>query len=248
LTAAVIGVVCALRSEARCLGRALEAEDPLECLADGTLIAVTGMGAVRAAAGAQALCAAGARALLSFGMAGGLDPALRAGDVVLPAEVVTPQGAAFATAAAWRAQLYQAVGRSGGVSCGRLLTSDAAVLSPAAKAALFRECGAVAVDMESAAVADVASGAALPFMAVRAVIDAAAASVPRAVIASSAAGTGEPSVLRLLAALGRRPQDLPALLPLLSGYRVARRSLRTIARSGALQPRLPRAIHVARTA
>jgi adenosylhomocysteine nucleosidase len=248
LTATVIGVVCALRSEARCLGRTFETDASLECLADGTLVAVTGMGAARAAAGAQALCTRGAQALLSFGMAGGLDPALRAGVVVLPAEVVTPQGAAFVTAAKWRAQLAEAVGARVGVNCGRLLTSDAPLVSAAAKAALFRECGAVAVDMESAAVARVAGGAALPFMAVRAVIDAATASVPQAVLASSADGAGEPSALRLLAALSRRPQDLPALLPLLSGYRVARRALRTVATSGALQPPPPPAVHAARTA
>lgn len=247
MTATVIGVVCALRSEARCLGRTFGTDAPLKSLADGTLVAVTGMGAVRATAGAQALCTAGAQALLSFGMAGGLDPALRAGAIVLPAEVITLQGAAFATAAPWRAQLEQAVGRSVGVSCGRLLTSEAPVVSPAAKAALLRECGAVAVDMESAAVARVAGAAALPFMAVRAVIDAAAASVPQAVLASSAGGTGETSALRLLAALGRRPQDLPALLPLLSGYRMARRALRAVAVSGALQPP-PHAVQMIRTA
>lgn len=247
MTAAVIGVVCALRSEAHCLGRTFATDASLECLADGTLVAVTGMGATRAAAGAQALCAAGAQALLSFGMAGGLDPALRAGDVVLPAEVVTPQGAAYVTAATWRAQLYEAARRSGGVSDGRLVTSDAPVLAPAAKAALFRDCAAVAVDMESAAVAQVASGVALPFMALRAVIDVAAASVPQAVLASSDA-TGETSALRLLAALSRRPGDLRALLPLLNGYRLARRALRTLATSGALLPPLPRAAHVARTA
>jgi len=206
------------------------------------------MGAARAASGAQALCTAGAQALLSFGMAGGLDPALRAGDVVLPAEVVTPQGGVYATAAQWRAQLYEAARRSGGVSCGRLLTSDAPVLAPSAKAALFRECGAVAVDMESAAVAQVARGVGLPFMVLRAVIDAAAAGVPQAVLAGSAAATGETSALRLLAALARRPRELGALLPLLNAYRVARRALRTLATSGALQPPIVSAAHVARTA
>lgn len=247
MTEAVIGVICALRSEARCLGRTFAADASLERLADGTLVAVTGMGAARATAGAQALRAAGAQALLSFGMAGGLDPQLRAGDVVLPVEVVTPQGAAYATSAPWRLQLYEAARHAGGVSCGRLVTSDAPVLARSAKAALFRDCGAVAVDMESAAVARVASDGALPFMALRAVIDAAGASVPQLVLASSTA-TGETSALRLLVALGRRPQDFGAFLPLLTGYRMARSALRKLATSGALQPPLPRAPDVLRTA
>jgi adenosylhomocysteine nucleosidase len=247
LTQAVIGVICALRSEARCLGRTFAADASLERLADGTLVAVTGIGAARATAGAEALRVAGAQALLSFGMAGGLDPALRAGDVVLPAEVVTPQGAAYATSAQWRAQLYEAARHSGGATCGRLVTSDSPVLDRPAKEALFRASGAVAVDMESAAVGRVATDAALPFMALRAVIDPAAASVPQVVLASSGA-TGQTSALRLLVALGRRPQDLGAFLPLLNGYRMARSALRRLAASGALQPPPPRATHVLRMA
>ena len=99
-------MVCALRSEARCLGRtfATDASSP-ERLADGTLLAVTGMGPAAAAAGARRLCQAGAQGLLSWGMAGGLDPALRPGTLLLPVAVLTTEGSEFATTPQWRAQL-----------------------------------------------------------------------------------------------------------------------------------------------
>ena len=44
--------------------------------ADGTLVAIAGMGGTAAAAAACKLVEAGAAALVSWGMAGGLDPAL----------------------------------------------------------------------------------------------------------------------------------------------------------------------------
>src|SRR3954466_94231 len=73
-----VGIVCALASEARHLRPA-----------DGTLVATTGMESSAASAGARALIDAGARALASWGMAGGLDPSLKAGEILLPTEVIT---------------------------------------------------------------------------------------------------------------------------------------------------------------
>jgi adenosylhomocysteine nucleosidase len=73
----------------------------LAALADGTLVAVTGMGNSAAAAGSRALIEAGATALASWGMAGGLDPTLSAGAILLPTEVIGSDGQCLNTAAAW---------------------------------------------------------------------------------------------------------------------------------------------------
>jgi adenosylhomocysteine nucleosidase len=232
LTEAVIGVICALRSEAHCLGRAIRRDDLLEQLPQGPLVSITGMGPAVAAAGAQRLQRAGVRALLSFGLAGGLDPTLAPGTLLLPAEVTAAGGAVFTTAGAWRAQLQQALGRLPSVG-GRLFSAERAILTPSAKAELFQRSGAAAVDMESAAIAAVARAHALPFAVLRAVVDGADTAVPHAV-ACSTGPAGDTSLPRLLAALARRPADLPRLLPLMRGYRAATRALRSAVASGAL--------------
>jgi adenosylhomocysteine nucleosidase len=231
LTLNVVGVVCALAAEARHLGPATRRLDSLRPLSDGTLLAVSGMGASAAARSATALVGAGATALASWGMAGGLDPALAAGTIFLPDEVISPDGATVATARDWRERLASALATQRPVTQGRLLTSRTAIGSPAEKATLFRTTGAVAVDMESLAVAEVASAHQLPFIAVRVIVDSAADALPQAVTAA-ADNEGHLQIWRLIGALARTPADLAPLLRLARRYRAANRSLAAVARVG----------------
>jgi adenosylhomocysteine nucleosidase len=241
LTLNVVGVVCALAAEARHLGPATRRHQPLTPLADGTLLAVSGMGIAAAAHSARALVDAGARALVSWGMAGGLDPALTAGTVFLPSEVVSTDGAAVTTAPQWRKRLSEAIVAQHSaplaetVIHGRLLTSRRAIGSLTDKAALFRETGAAAVDMESLAVAEIAQTHQLPFIAVRVIVDSAGDSLPRAVTVA-ADSEGHLQVWRLLGALVRAPADLAPLIRLAQRYRAASRSLAAVARVGPLAP------------
>src|SRR5262249_18060079 len=108
LALSAVGIVCALASEARHLGL-ISRHEPIESLPDGTLVAVTGMGGSAASKGAAALIEAGATALASFGLAGGLDPALQAGAILLPAEVIGADGQAVSTAQGWRERLASAL-------------------------------------------------------------------------------------------------------------------------------------------
>ena len=227
----VVGIVSALAAEARHLGPATQRRGALASLADGTLLAVSGIGSNAAARGARALIDAGATALISWGMAGGLDPALAAGTIFLPSEVISRDGAAHMTARYWRERLGAALSAHRPVARGKLLTSPRALGSIADKAAAFRDTGAAAVDMESLAVAEVARSRQLPFIAVRVIVDTAADTLPRAVMAA-ACSSGRLPIGRLLASLARSPADLAALIRLLSRYRAARRSLGAVAHAG----------------
>ena len=232
----VVGIVCALASEARHLGPAVgQHEPPLASLADGTLVAVTGMGNSAAAAGSRALITAGATALASWGMAGGLDPTLDAGAILLPTEVLGPDGQSFNTASAWRDRLSCAVAALAPVRSGRLVTRSRAIGSVADKAELFRTTGAAAVDMESAAVGEVAERHQLPFIAVRVIVDSAADVLPRAVTAA-ADSEGHLQIWRLIGALALAPNELAPMIRLARRYRAANRSLAAIARTGSLAP------------
>jgi adenosylhomocysteine nucleosidase len=195
---------------------------------------LSGIGGSAAACGARALIDAGATALISWGMAGGLDPALACGTIFLPSEVISRDGTAVMTARYWRERLSAALAALAvhhPVACGKLLTSSRALASAAAKAAAFRETGAAAVDMESLAIAEVASSHELPFIAVRVIVDTAADIVPQAVVAASDS-SGHLQIGRLIAALAATPADLAALIRLVPRYRAAMRSLRAVARTG----------------
>jgi adenosylhomocysteine nucleosidase len=232
-----LGIVAALAAESRPLGPVSRARDGPVSLADGSLLILSGVGTVSAAQGARQLVRSGARALISWGMAGGLDPTLAAGTLMLPEAVISPEGRLFLTTADWRQRVREALGAGHPVCGGRLLTSREALASAADKARAFRETGAVAVDMESSAIAEVAAAERLRFLAVRAIVDTAADTVPRAALAAAAPGAGAVRIGRLLGALARAPWELPALLRLAGRYRSASTALAAVARSRALSAR-----------
>ena len=226
-----VGVVAALASEARALGPSMPrgGDPPISELAlqgAGSLLALSGIGRAAAAAAAQALVDAGVSALMTFGMAGGLDPALKPGSVVIPRELISPDGARYAASRAWREQVAAAVSALCAVSEGNLLTSTHAIQTPADKATAFRTTGAAAVDMESVAVAEIAAKHNLPFIAVRVIVDTAADMLPRAVVAASRAGKMQ--FARLVGGLILAPREIASLIKLAQRYRIAMRSLRAI--------------------
>jgi len=107
-----------------------------------------------------------------------------------------------------------------------LLTSAYAIDTPAEKAAAFHRTGAAAVDMESAAVAEVAAQHNLPFIAAWAIVDTAADRLPLAVVGASRAGRVQFG--RLLAGMALAPGEIAAVFRLAQRYRIAMRSLRAI--------------------
>jgi adenosylhomocysteine nucleosidase len=220
--------------EARSLGSRTRRRDGLFEVGDGTLVAVSGMGRASAVGAAGALIDAGATALVSWGLAGGMDPRLQAGTICLPSVVVSRDGATFATDVHWREILAAAISHQVRVVSGTLLTSAVAIEDVAAKAAAFAETGAVAVDMESAGVAQIAASKRLPFVAVRAIVDTARDTLPRAVMA---AGTeGRVRLARLLFGIVRSPREIAPVMRLAQRYRAATRALGAVARTGALAP------------
>jgi adenosylhomocysteine nucleosidase len=198
----------------------------LALLGEGSLLALSGIGRVAATTAAQALVDAGVSALMTFGMAGGLDPALKPGSVVIPCELLSGDGSRFAANRAWREQVAAAVSSMCAVTEGDLLSSSHAIETPADKAAAFSTTGATAVDMESAAVAEIAAKHNLPFIAVRVIVDTAADVLPRAVVVASRAGRVQ--FARLIGGLILAPREIGALIRLARRYRIAMRSLRAI--------------------
>lgn len=214
----VTGIVAALKAEARTLGS----------LPHGRLLAISGMGPQAAARAAQSLVAAGAEALLSFGLAGALDPQLRAGAVVVPQTVVDGAGGLHSAYGPWRERLAaQAAGVADarGVAGGSLLSVTQPLATVESKSQARIKSGAAAVDMESFAIAEVAARMGVKFAVVRVVIDGADDALPPSVIQATGAD-GEVSLPRLVAALVRAPRELPRLMPLSRRYRAALRALR----------------------
>jgi hopanoid-associated phosphorylase len=182
------------------------------------LLIVVGLTREAAIAAPHGQVAIGARALderldprvtgiVSFGLCGALDPSFAVGDLLV-ADGLTHQGEILPADARWAAALRAALphARAGAMAGGEVIVG-----SVAAKSALRRATGAVAVDMESLAVARAARAAGLPFAILRAVSDTAAQALPRAAQAGFREG-GEPDIPAVIGALLLRPWELPSLI------------------------------------
>jgi len=175
-----------------------------------------GVGREAAEAAASVLCDENPRYLLAVGLAGGLDPSLGPGTVVLPRVVRAGpparwQGAATGAEASCDPQLAASIYRSlsgRALACvtADCLTVGAALRTPAAKRDAWNAAGAGVCDMESYWIADVAARHRVPFAAVRVVADPAWRSLPPYLPAD-----GRLSATDLLAGLARRPWTVAAL-------------------------------------
>ena len=93
----LLGVEVALKAEAECLARGQKVIEDFIYLPEGIVIRLSGIGPERACLAAKALLERGVTALLSWGCAGGLDPKLSPGDLVLPKTVIAADQSAFAS-------------------------------------------------------------------------------------------------------------------------------------------------------
>ncbi|WP_409564247.1 phosphorylase [Methylobacterium sp. J-076] len=183
------------------------------------VLAVTGLGRERRIAGGAGVEAVGAggdparlrllldartlpgcRAVVSFGIAGGLDPTLKPGDVVVGTGIATADGRRPADLDAAAAMVGLLAGLSNRVISADLAGVDAAVLAVADKAELRERTGAAAVDMESHVAAAFAGRHGLPFAALRVICDPADRALP-AFAANALTPDGEPDIRGVLSAL-----------------------------------------------
>ncbi len=215
MNAGRLGIVTGLPGEARAARGAAAA---ILC-ADGS--------PERARSHAEALAGSGAAALASFGVAGGLDPGLLPGTVVIATEIVAPGGAAIGVDGEWAGRLAARLEPALRITRAPIAGTPEPVADAAARAALARSSGAAAVDMESHEVGLAAAEVGLPVLAVRAIADPAGRSLPASAL--TALGVGR---ARAVIELCRRPGDWAALARLATDYRRALAALRVVVASG----------------
>ena len=133
--------------------------DPdVECL-------VTGMGRRAGEAVRRRLSAGGVNLVVSTGFSGGVRPGFEVGDLVMASEVIH--------ASSGERWLPASPADDGAIpwGVGPFVTVEETLPDPAAKAETGVRFGAIAADLESAAIAQAAETAGVAWMAVRAILD-----------------------------------------------------------------------------
>jgi adenosylhomocysteine nucleosidase len=153
----------------------------------------------------------GLRAVISFGIAGGLDPSLNPGDVVVATAVLAEDGA-WKVPAGVVSTMVERVRASGiGVAQGALVGVDEPILLPSAKAAVRRETDAIAVDMESHIGAAYAAANDLPFAAIRVISDPAMRALPP-LAKQALKADGRIDFGAVLTGIARAPSEISTLI------------------------------------
>ena len=199
-----IGIVTGLAAEAR-IARRL-----------GWPVAIGGGSAAGARRATQELIESGATALVSFGLAGGLDPALPAGTLLVPAAIRTDRQD-------WHVSAELAA-KLGAMTPHALLGAGTIARTQADKRRLWEATGCAALDLESGAVAEAATRQRLPFAALRAICDPASTTLPPAALIALS-GRGAISLGRVFGSIAAQPSQFGDLLQLGRFAAQARRSL-----------------------
>jgi len=222
-----IGIITGVLREVACLSD-ISGNDDLDVRASGA-------DPRRAGELADEMFAQGVVAMLSFGLCGGLDPALKAGDLILPTRVIAAGSKSLTCDPDWTGRLEDALGDMVMRKGATLAHSPTIVAGPRRKSVLRATTEADAVDMESYAVGQAARKAGRPFAVIRAVSDTADTRLPEWTdeIVSTSGGTDG---VRLLKNLATHPGDIGKLLALGRGSTRALKVLRRAA--GRLGPGL----------
>jgi adenosylhomocysteine nucleosidase len=215
----VLTIIGALEPELASLRKSLRRKEPLP-----VDVQVIGIGRESSVAGVDRLLGVhggdeGA-GLLLLGFAGGLDPALKAGDLLMPTCYYHESGDWFSADAQMWQQARVAAQESGlHVVLGNSLTVDHLAATPEDKRLLYRQHQVGSVNMEDYWVAEAASRAGVPFLAVRSVLDPVCQALPGYVLGL----TGRPAGVAIRAAA--RPWRWLALWKLARMRKAARSSL-----------------------
>lgn len=201
-------VITGLRAEARIAS------------APGVSVFACGGNVERRAQAIKRAVSAGAPAIVSFGIAGGLSSRLAPGDWVVATGVMSGDRL-IETDSAWSSRLLE---RLAGAELGPIVSVADPVLHPAHKRRLHASTGASAVDMESFQAAVLADELGVPFVAVRVIADPADRRLPPAA-KLGLQPDGSVALGAVMRSLFWTPSQIPSLVSVGSDALVAFRAL-----------------------
>ena len=226
----ITGIVVALPEELTTLTSKRIDKGHCVFIADKLLVAYSGAGAKNATAAAELLIGKGATQLISWGCAAALDTTLKPGDLILADRLIDAADDEIAVNRNWHEYVKNLL--TPHINCihtGCLTESANIISSSKEKLHLQLITEAIALDMESIPVAKAATKKALPFLAVRVIVDPADMDLPRS-IAYAANTEGDIVLSRLFLFLALHPTELPGLIRLGLYFNAAKSTLKRVAR------------------
>ncbi|MGK0298560.1 MAG: uridine phosphorylase [Gammaproteobacteria bacterium] len=220
-----LGIITALLPEARCFVKAPDISKPTK-ITDKISFIVSGIGQERAAIAANSLIELGANAILITGTCGALSSELEPGDIVMPKNILTETKSSYQVNLMWYDQVYSVLsGMPVTIHTKNLLSTNRIISLTNDKKIMHHTFDTCAVDMESAAVIEMANKNQIPALVIRTVIDPSNFTVPHFVLKNSDI-YGDANIISMLNSCIKNPANIYQLFKLSRYYKLAMKNLR----------------------
>jgi len=225
----ITGIVVALPEELSTLTSKKIDKGCCVFITDAIVLAYSGAGADNARTASELLIAQGSTRLISWGCAAALSGTLKSGDLVLADTLIDSEGAQISIRPDWHGYTKNLLSPALKVHTGSLAESKSIVATGQDKQHLHIKTSAVALDMETIAIAKVARQHKLPFLAIRAIADPVNMDLPKA-INQALNDEGDIVIGKLLLFIALHPSELPGLIKLGLHFNAAKKTLKLVAK------------------
>ena len=215
--------------EAACLTAEPVIPQTLTRLDNNICLYISGMGAERAADAARDMLNFGMEVLVSFGTAGAVVSDIEPGDLCIPESVIAYDGTVYYTAKHWRTNI---VNKLTDCPCNIYLgqmVDTLRVLTTVEEKSNFamHNKSALAVDMESAAIAAIATENEVPFIVIRVITDSSSMALPE--LATKTCDIyGNVQFSKFFRQVLSHPAQIPPLFRLARGFKSASATMKWI--------------------
>lgn len=224
----ITGIVVALIEEVRTLTTHKLKLGEYTFINPCTVIIYAGSGFDNATFASKELINQGATKLISWGCAASLIPSLNSGALILPAQLISHDNNIYPINSAWLQHTKSSLAKIQ-PHIGNISESLTIVSTSKAKHQLHQNTQAIAVDMESVAIAKIAAQNQLPCLVIRTIADPVTMQLP-SVINQALNAQGQVQISKLLLLLCLHPQQLPALIKLGWYFRASQNKLKSVAK------------------
>jgi len=226
-----LGIIVALPAEARCFQSGkINLRLPIE-IKKNIFLCVSGIGYTSSLNATKELIKLNVDALISWGIAGATCNSVNTGDLILAESVVCEYRERIYNASSdwYKKIIYHFDSSLSNILKGSVVSTNDICSTSEKKIELFKKTGALAIDMESAAMAEVAIDNNIDFIVIRAIADNASLNIPEALI-KNIDGFGRVKIIKLIISCLLHPSQINQIFLLAISYKKALKSLENFSR------------------
>lgn len=224
----ITGIVIALPDEVSSLTNKKINKGDCVLINDKTLVTCSGAGYKNAEKATQLLIKNGAKRIISWGCAAALNSGLKPGDLVVAKTLQTKEQTVISIASPWFNYVVDALSALE-PQTGLLAESHFIVAKSSEKKSIHDQSGAIALDMESVAIAKTALNHNYPTLVIRCIADPVTMNLPNSV-SYAFNEQGDVVLSKLLWFLLKHPFELTGLIKLGLHFKAAKNKLKSVSK------------------